>query len=154
MDLGPWMALKGDPLTKEEISQEFKNFLWRSILNLKERCCHISTYFKVKGSLVRKSAPIRRFVLHCTLSKSVLLNATPLVQIQTTVLAKRVAAFRPLKGLGTRRHCESWRRPPPGVPRVPAHNALHHNGPYTCGVSRKFERNVPNTNLQQIIACG
>ena len=97
------MALKGDPLTKAEISQEFKNFLRRSILNLKEWYCHISTYFKVKGSLVRKSAPIRRFVLHCTLSKSVLLNATPLVQIQTTVLAKRVAAFPPLKGLGTRR---------------------------------------------------
>ena len=138
------MALKGDPLTKAEISQEFKNFLRRSILNLKEWYCHISTYFKVKGSLVRKSAPIRRFVLHCTLSKSVLLNATPLVQIQTTVLAKRVAAPPPLKVLGT----FTWRRLSRQGSRVPANTALLHNGPRTCGADHVFRGNPTNTNLQ------
>ena len=138
------MALKGDPLTKAEISQEFKNFLWRSILNLNEWYCHISTYFKVKGSLVRKSAPIRRFVLHCTLSKSVLLNATPLVQIQTTVLAKRVAAPPPLKVLGT----FTWRRLSRQGSPVPANTALLHNGPRTCGADHVFRRNLTNTNLQ------
>ena len=142
-------ASKGNPSTKAKISQHFGNFLKRIILNHMRRNCHISTYFKVKGGLVRKSAPIRRFVLHCTLSKSVLLNATPLVQIQTTVLAKRVAAFRSLKGLGTRRQPGSWRLVPPGFPRLPANNALHHNGPYTCAVShQEFQRNLTNMNLQ------
>ena len=147
------MALKGDPLTKAEISQEFKNFLRRSILNLKEWCCHISTYFKVKGGLVRKSAPIRRFVLHCTLSKSVLLNATPLVQIQTTVLAKRVAALPPLKGLGTRRQSGSWRPRPPGFPPSSRQQCPTAQWTFTCGVSQKFHRNLTNMNLQRIMTC-